>query len=184
MIIVAEGRDGSGKSTVCPKLALAMGAVLYKTPPEHMRAEQDHINATASDIDHYRYFVRVVQEASAELSSMQSSRNVVVDRYWISTVVYHRAMGIPAKLEDIGDILMPDLTVYLDVSPEVQARRMVGRGMSPGDIRMSGRQDLLRQIYDEVLSTQRNVFRVNTDNTNPEEVVAMILARTSLAHRG
>jgi thymidylate kinase len=142
-----------------------------------MRDEQDFINTTASDIDHYHYFTRVVKAASKEILALATSRNIVIDRYWITTVVYHRAMGVPAVLEDMGEIIMPDITVYLMVSPEIQAQRMAKRGMSAGDKRMDGRQYLIRKVYDEVLATQENVVRISTDDLTPDEVVELILAK-------
>ena len=184
MIVAVEGIDCSGKGTICPMLATALNAILYKTPPDHMRSEQDKINATATDVDHYRYFTRVVQAASEDLSVLSAGRNVVIDRYWVTTVVYHRAMGLPAQLDDIGNIVMPDLTVYITVSPDVQAKRMRVRGMSPGDKRMSGKQHLIRQVYDEVLSCQKNVIRVDTSNLMPEQVVDQIFSAIPLVRSG
>jgi thymidylate kinase len=176
VIIAVEGVDCSGKGKTCKALTAALGAVLYKTPPENMKEEQERINATTSDIEHYRYFIGVVQRASEDILAMPHRRNVVIDRYWMTTVVYHRAMGIPATLEEMGTIMLPDFTVYLGVSPEVQAVRMTGRGMSEGDKRMQHRQQLLREIYDEVLATQPGVIRVDTSNLPTEKVVAMILS--------
>ncbi|MES2315126.1 MAG: hypothetical protein V4486_00095 [Patescibacteria group bacterium] len=176
MIVAVEGIDCAGKGEACPRLARALNAILFKTPPESMRGEQDKVNATATDEEHYSYFTRVVQTASRELAVLATNRNVVVDRYWMTTVVYHRVMGIPAKLADMGNIIIPDITVYLTVSPQVQAKRMDGRGMSPGDKRMDGRQHLIRQIYDEVLSTVDKVIRVDTSNLTPDQVIDLILA--------
>ena len=177
MIVAVEEIDCAGKGEVCPRLATAMKAVLYKTPPEHMREEQNMVNATATDAEHYRYFTSVVQAASEEIAILATTRNIVIDRYWVTTVVYHRVMGIQAELADMGNILMPDFIVYLTVSPEVQAKRMKGRGMSPGDKRMDGRQHLLRKVYDEVLATQGNVIYVDTSNITPEQVISLILAQ-------
>jgi len=140
-----------------------------------MRAEQDHINATASNEDHYQYFIKVVQEASAELALLKDRNNVIVDRYWMTTVVYHRVMGIAAKLEDMGEIIMPDLTVYLSVSPEIQAARMISRGMSPGDIRMYGCQHLLRQAYEEVIAGRSDVIVIDTSALSVDQVIRKVL---------
>jgi thymidylate kinase len=180
MILVVEGTDCAGKGTICSLLADALGALLYKTPPECMRAEQDTVNATASDIDHYDYFVRVVRQASEEIAAAARERNIVVDRYWMTTVAYHRAMGLPARFEDIGDIVMPDRTVYLTVSPEVQDRRMAHRGMSPGDIRMRDKQRLIRAEYEEVIAGRSDVIRVDTSNITPEEIIKLILGELHL----
>ncbi len=180
MIIAVEGADCTGKGEVCYRLAKFLNAILYKTPPEQMRVEQDRINATASDADHYDYFIRVVRAASEEIATLARKRNIVVDRYWMTTIVYHRAMGLPAKLEDIGKIVMPDVTVYLTVSPEAQDQRMKNRGMSPGDQRMLGRQHLIRQRYEEVIANHGNVVRVDTSNITPEEAVNSVVSSLHL----
>ncbi|MBI3888600.1 hypothetical protein HY311_02305 [Candidatus Nomurabacteria bacterium] len=184
MIVAVEGIDCAGKGEVCPRLATALNAILYKTPPEHMRGEQDRINATATDAEHYSYFTRVVQTASKELTVLAATCNIVVDRYWMTTVVYHRVMGIPAELADMGNIVLPDFTVYLTVSPEAQAKRMNGRGMSPGDKRMDGRQHLIRKVYEEVLAKQSKVICVDTSNITPEQVIDLILAGAPSIHSG
>ena len=182
MIIAVEGVDCAGKGEVCPRLAFALKAVLYKTPPEHMRREQDIINATATNAEHYRYFTRVVQAASEEIIVLSATHNIVIDRYWMTTVVYHRVMGVPAKLEDMGNIIMPDITAYLTVSPEIQAERMRGRGMSPGDIRMDGKQQLIRQVYDEVLKNESNAIKVDTSNLTPQQIIDLIMSEIPLIH--
>ncbi len=184
MIVAVEGIDCAGKGEVCPRLTATLQGVLYKTPPESMRKEQDRVNAEATDSEHYHYFVKVVKAASSELSVLAATRHVVLDRYWMTTVVYHRVMGISARLEDFGKIIMPDFTVYLTVSAEIQAVRMAGRGMSPGDRRMDGRQHLIRQMYDDVIATQSNVIRVDTSNTTPEQVVDLVVSQMSLVRSG
>lgn len=184
MIIAVEGIDCAGKGEVCSRLAVALNALLYKTPPEHMREEQNRVNATATDIEHYRYFVEVVKAASLELEILSKTQNVVVDRYWMTTVVYHRVMGIPSELSHMGDILMPDFTVYLEVSAEVQAVRMSNRGMSPGDERMDGRGHLIRQTYNDVISKEKNVIRIDTSHITPEDVINLIMAKAPLTLNG
>ncbi|MBI3952494.1 MAG: AAA family ATPase [Candidatus Doudnabacteria bacterium] len=180
MILAVEGIDFAGKGEVCPRLARRLGAILYKTPPEHMREEQNRINASATDQDHYRYFVGVVQQASAEIREVSKFQNVVLDRYWMTTVVYHRVMGVAADIRDFGNIVMPDATVYLTVSPEVQRERMAKREMSPGDVRMLGRFHLVRQGYENALSDTQRVIRVDTTQLTPEEVVDLVFVQIQL----
>jgi dTMP kinase len=175
LILVLEGIDGAGKGEACQRLPLLLGAALYKSPPEHMREEQNRVNAFATDDEHYAYFIEVIREASREILALAKVQDVVVDRYWMTTVVYHRAMGISAGLEDMGDIVMPDATVYLTVSPEVQAVRLSARGMSPGDRRMIGKEHLIRRFYEEAISEQPGVVTINTDTITPAQVANLII---------
>jgi len=89
-------------------------------------------------------------------------------------------MGIPAELKDIGEIIMPNVTIYLSVSPEIQAMRMGRRGMSPGDRRMDGKQNLIRRGYEEVISQRTDVITVDTSNMTQDEVLDFVLAEMDL----
>lgn len=180
MFVAVEGVDFSGKSGFCRLLTTALDAVSYKTPPESKRQEQDEIHRIATDLEHYRYFVEVVQTASKEIAVTAAQRNVVCDRYWMSTVVCHRAMGIPATLEDMREIVMPDATVYLTVTLEVQLLRMASRAMSPGDKRMWGIRNLIRQIYEEIGATQPNFIHVETSLTTPQQALDLVMKQLSL----
>ncbi len=176
MLIAFEGIDGAGKSEITKKLAERLNATLHKTPPENKRSEQDHINRTATDEEHYKYFVGACIDASEEIRRLLKSSVVVLDRYWMTTVVYHRVMGIPARFEDFKDIVMPDVTVYLTVTSEIQEKRFRIRGMSPGDKRMDGRQNLIRSEYEAILKIESApIIRLDTSPYSSDESTALIL---------
>ena len=179
MVVVFEGIDGAGKGTICQKVVERMGAQHYKSPPEDKRQEQDEINEKANDAEHYEYFVEVTKTASKAIGELSRNGHVVVDRYWMTTLVYHQAMGLDARLSDFGDLHQEDLTVYLTVTPEVQAKRLVGRGMSPGDKRMEGKQHLVRAKYDEALANCKHI-RIDTSDLTPDEIVELIMSQIPL----
>lgn len=179
MIIAVEGIDCSGKGEACSRLAKILGGVIYKTPPESMRAEQDVVNTSFTDEEHYEYFKRVILVASQELKQMVQQNPevpIIVDRYWMTTVVYHRVMGIEADLSDFGEILMPDVTVYLTVEPEVQNQRFGVRGKSPGDLRMDGRMDKIRLFYNQVIESSEKVCVIDTSYITRNEVIQLVIS--------
>jgi len=180
LILNAEGIDGSGKSTTCKILAAELGAILYYAPPEAYLARRDKVDISASDWEHYRFYLEGVQIASRELEGIAACQKVVViDRYWPTTVAYHRAMGVDAKLSDFGPILMPDLILYFEVRPDVQAERLTHRGMTAGDRRMITRMDRLKAEYESLLLLRPHL-RIDTSDRSVEQVAADIIRQLPL----
>lgn len=182
MFIVIEGIDCSGKTTVSKLLAKQSESVLYKTPPKNIAAERDVVDAMASPIDHYRFYLDGIYTASKEIwEILASGKNVICDRYWLTTYVYHVVMGVSVNVEDFSAIARPDLTVLLLVSSDVQTKRFLDRGMSIGDRRMINHQLALAREYKLAISKfQIPQLIINTDHDCPAEVVEKIQVHTGV----
>lgn len=180
LVLNAEGVDGSGKSTTCKILAAKLGATLYYTPPKAYLARRNEIDTNASDQEHYHFYLEGIQIASRELEEIVVDQKVIIiDRYWPTTVAYHRAMGVNAKLSDFGPILMPDLTLYFEVRPDVQIERLKHRGMTAGDRRIITRMDRLKAEYEALLLLMPHL-RIDTSNRSPEQIAADIVRQLPL----
>jgi len=180
MFIAIEGIDCSGKSTVSKMLAKERNAILYRTPPKNIIARRDEIDAKATPIEHYRFYLDGIRTASREIwEVLASGKEVVCDRYWLSTYVYHVAMGVSVNTDDFTDIIRPDLTVLLLVSSDVQVKRFLERGMSIGDRRMSNRQlELAKEFKKAMAKFPIPQLIVNTDHHCPAEIVDKIQSCT------
>lgn len=176
MFIVIEGIDCSGKTTISKILAEQRGAILYRTPPNNIIAKRDEVDAKASPIEHYHFYLEGIHTASKEIwEFMASGKDVVCDRYWLSTFAYHVVMGVSVSLDDFVGITQPDLTVLLLVSNDVQVKRFLERGMSTGDRRMINRQLELAKEYKKAI-TKLTIPQliINTDLPCPTEIVNKI----------
>lgn len=176
LFIVVEGVDCSGKSTVTSLLARQLNAVLYRTPPKTFLVERSKVDANAKPEDHYKFYLKGLRLASLEIKKLlASNENVVCDRYWLTTCVYHQVMGVSVDLDDFADVIKPSFTVLLLVGSNVQAKRFLDRGMSAGDHRMINRQMELSREYERMLSRQEEPYiLINTDNLSPIEIVGKI----------
>lgn len=176
MFIVLEGIDCCGKSTTARLLAKQLDAVLYKTPPDNIIKRRDEIDANASALEHYLFYLDGIKTASTAIWDLLSSgENVVCDRYWLTTYVYHKIMGVSVNINDFSNITLPDLTVLLLVSSDIQARRFLDRGMSIGDKRMANYQvDLAREYKHMLVKEDIPQLIINTDHNCPAEVVERI----------
>ena len=179
MFITIEGIDCAGKSTISKLFAKQTDSVLYKTPPKNISQKRDEVDANASPADHYHFYLDGIYAASKEIwEFLASGKNVVCDRYWLSTYVYHLVMGVSVNIDDFSNIILPDLTVLLLVSKDIQAKRFLERGMSIGDRRMINYQlELAREYKRAITKFEIPQLIINTDHNRPDEVVEKISAR-------
>jgi dTMP kinase len=144
LFIALEGPDGSGKSTQAARLAewlrgRGLAVVACRDPGGTPLG--DRLRAILLDRDSVPIDVRaemlLYMASRAQLvadvvgPALAAGRVVVSDRYLLSNVVYQGyAGGLPVEeLWQVGRVatggLMPDLTLLIDVPPEV-ARARVG----------------------------------------------------------
>jgi dTMP kinase len=136
-LIALEGREASGKSTQAELLAEALGALLTREPGG--TATGDRVRALLLDRDAGRIDPRteallMVADRAQHVSevvepTLSSGRWVVTDRFSASLLAYQgfgRGLDV-AELRRLTSWatggLWPDLTVLLDVPPDVAASR-------------------------------------------------------------
>ena len=119
MLIVIEGLDGTGKSTIAKALASSINAKLLGTPGVEfveVRKIMDQVYEH-SPLARQLFYASTVVNVSERLKElMTQSEVVVIDRYWLSTLVYHhwKCDGKEFLLKEVEDIIQkPDVTVYL-----------------------------------------------------------------------
>ncbi|XP_053315589.1 UMP-CMP kinase 2, mitochondrial isoform X2 [Spea bombifrons] len=139
-VIVIEGLDATGKSTLTESLKDSMNATLLKSPP-------DCISQWRKIFDHEPSLLRRAYYAvgnyigAAEIAEASQRSPVIVDRYWHSTAAYAIATEIgggvynlPARHDAIyqwpEDLLKPDLVILLTVSDVERILRLRKRGLA------------------------------------------------------
>ena len=139
--IAFEGAEGCGKSTIAHLLAQELGAVLTRehggtrigkqvraivANPDHLELD-DRAEALLIAGDRAQHLAEIVVPALA------AGRHVVSDRSVYSTLAYQGyGRGLPlGDVRRINDWAIrgrwPDLVIFLDVSPAVQAQRLALR---------------------------------------------------------
>jgi len=209
MFLTFEGMEGCGKSTQCKKLIehfVRQGHdVLQTLEPggsrlgkELRRILLDPKNSDLSSTSELFLYLadRAQHVASVIRPAMEDGRTVICDRFADSTVVYQGyGRGLdPRLLHQLNDAavqgLWPNVTVLLDVVPEIGLKRALTRNMRENTAISEGRFEAesldfhtrIREGYLTWAALHRNRFIVVDAGRAPDEVFASILR--SLEEKG
>ena len=141
-LVVLEGIDGSGKTSVALRLQDALteflGRRVFFTKEPHderlrswLRHEEDHLSRLLMYLLDRRVHVHRIRQA------LRDGHWVICDRYWHSTFVYNPVLVDLGWMDEdefrqfvirLADHLYPDLVLWLDCPPEVALERLELRG--------------------------------------------------------
>ena len=177
MFIVLEGIDCSGKSSLADMIAVRCDGVSYATPPEKYRKLRKCVDTESSLQKHYEFYRDAVTEASAEIGSILSSgKAVICDRYWLSTLVYHRAGDMVLDGSDFSKLIQPDLTVLLLVGQAEQLRRYNGRKIDTGNDVASIQTKINNLYWVALVESKLPFIIINTDCFSLEQCADIIIS--------
>ncbi len=194
--LVLEGLDGSGKSEVSRRLAallietLGADRVLLTYEPHDPSAAGEYCRdvlakrisvsartlALAFALNRADHVERVI----APFLDDANRRVVICDRYLMSSLVYQSTGGL--SIDDVADLNRgapsPDLTLFLDVTPEVSEQR-IGQRQDHREL-FEERLAETRQKYFSVIELLRargeSIAVVDANGTLPEVINGIVRA--------
>lgn len=137
-VIVIEGLDATGKTTLTESLRDTLGATLLRSPPQCLSPWRARFDQEPPLIR--RAFYALGNYITAEQVGREGMKTpVIVDRFWHSTAAYAIATAVsgpvcnlPAEGSEVyrwpSDLLQPSLVVLLTLDPEERKRRLRDRG--------------------------------------------------------
>lgn len=134
LIIALEGLDGTGKSTLARALAQRLGAVHLSTPGGRLADARRCFDGGDPLAEQLFYAASVLQVAAEARRITAAGRDVVIDRYWLSTVVNAPLRGRALALDEVERaVTAADVTFVLELDEPLRRRRLGERGANAHD---------------------------------------------------
>ncbi len=133
-LIVVEGVDSVGKTTLARRLEAELGYSYLYTPQVPLNTIREMVEEMGDINTRFFYYLSAVVAVQPQLKEMiASGKRVVVDRYIYSTIAMHSVLGASVKSVSMRDlpILWPDAGFLLTTEASVRAERMRARAKQP-----------------------------------------------------
>ena len=177
MFIVFEGIDGSGKSSAIERLRESLESsgrkVMVTVEPTlgaigKLVAETDGLTPEAEAL----LFTADRAEHTKQIRAwMDDGYTVISDRYFASTLAYQSAAGMDIgwlKAINSKVIVQPDVTILMDIDPEISLERVNRRGETSRFEKL----DYLRKVRQAYLSLSDEYGFTKVDASRDRDTVA------------
>jgi thymidylate kinase len=172
-LIVIEGVDGSGKSTIVKLLSEKLNCIAVKTPMG-IWDKYRNLAENAHPSLRFIYYAIANHVACLHIKHLLKKNNVVCDRYSHSTKAHHVAYGCSIAYYTPLHFLStrhPDLVYYLSVNSSERERRISNRLKNkPKDLDSRSLQKVHR-----IFRLLPGMIEINTTYLNEKEVVNIII---------
>jgi len=180
--IVIEGLDGSGKSAQVDLLADYLKqhgkeVIITKEPTTESEAGRRIKQALRKEIiteplELQKLYVQDRREhlENKVIPALKQGKFVISSRYTFSTFAYGHSDGLDVDLlvELNKEFLLPDLTIIVDVSPELCVKRIESRGEPKELFELKEKLTKVNEIYKKIPLMFENAIVVNGKKSIPE----------------
>ena len=180
--MAVEGPNGGGKTRLCSLLSQRLGLPQFRGVPRDWEApsQKMHMIHAADWLAAAMYFLSGVIEASRQIAH-SPARLQLTDRSLWSTLAVHFAHD-PERLDRLLPLVelasdrlkVPDLTIVLEASPAICARRIANKPAEERQFDSLGGDDAFflreREFYHWLASQWAKVVFIDTDALSADEV--------------
>ncbi|MCL5733874.1 MAG: hypothetical protein M1334_04480 [Patescibacteria group bacterium] len=177
-LVVIEGVDCVGKTTLAKKIALELGYVYYYLPQPPLSTIRKEIEDMKNVETRFFYYLATCVAAQPEIKSMLlSGQPVVIDRYVYSTFAMHKVLGATTASVNwkILPVTRPSLGILLTANEKARENRKINRGGDANviDSRIEQQANLLNIAQEEYRSFG-DLVEIETSLLSANEVFAKV----------
>ena len=173
-LIIVDGCDYSGKSTLCKEIAKLVGGVVLRPIPKELSAIRAIVDRKFSYTDRYHFYIAASFYTYNKIKGVLIKQTpVILDRWMFSTNKHHELLGVPKEellLEDM--IPKSHFMFFTTTSPEIFTIRKLVRnevGIDDQYITPSFMEEINRFLK------QEGLIEINTDLLNPDEEANLVI---------
>lgn len=133
-LVVIEGVDAVGKTTIARMLEDALGYTYLYTPQAPFTVIRSLVEEMEDINTRFFYYLTSVIGVQPQLKSMLSlGKKVVIDRYVYSTMAMHTVLGAKVQSVNVRElpIIWPNVGILLTTQTDVRIKRMESRAKQP-----------------------------------------------------
>lgn len=150
MIIVLEGLEGVGKTTLSKMISSALPAEYLKSPPPDLNLVRGYYSEINDKSANFYFYLSGLAALQEQIKPFKGSENhLVIDRYIDSTIAYHAdGVNFTAPAYESSAFLVPDLKIHITCPEQDRLDRMQNRGFHIFD-RPKSDEKAIRQYFSE-----------------------------------
>ncbi|KKP81204.1 MAG: hypothetical protein UR81_C0004G0006 [Candidatus Levybacteria bacterium GW2011_GWB1_35_5] len=177
-----EGLDGVGKSTTVGALG-ERGYTVLTTPTELFKKIRPMFENRDVRVRFF-YYLFGVMHAGHQAHGLQRHTDVISDRYLLTTLAAHEAMGLPSKWIAMCKPLLktiekPRDTFLITCDEEERMRRLLARGANPIDIKnLEINGAIMEGYFKWADNLGHRLTLIDSTNLSPHDVADVIQYRT------
>lgn len=186
-LVVFEGIDGCGKTSVIELIKTFLNNarisyyLSYEPGNQFGKMAKFGTSGLTSKDDIYLWWL--ARRFEQNLFVNKEYNIILKDRYYDSTYVYQNFKDTYLEQHNFDEnyFMKPDLTIFLDVNPEIAIKRMINRnknGNTKKDLYETSNIDILKErikLFNEIIDKHSNWRDFEIINTN-DKTIAEIAA--------
>ncbi len=187
VFILFEGLDGCGKSVISKIVAEKIGFTWVNTLNGYFQAQRKIVDNTFKNngaASQMFYTLANVSSSNYVTILLKNEFPVIMDRYMPTTIAYDTIVRNSGHSDEFWienffyDISVPDLTIYLEVSPEIRKKRMENhqdKNITSDDKKSIEYHEILKNRYDKIFTMLQsktknpwNIVKISNEDTEKE----------------
>lgn len=174
-LVVIEGVDAVGKTTIARMLEDALGYTYLYTPQAPFTVIRSLVEEMEDINTRFFYYLTSVIGVQPQLKSMLSlGKKVVIDRYVYSTMAMHTVLGAKVQSVNVRElpIIWPNVGILLTTQTDVRIKRMESRAKQPTHDKKIERFIKEADEAETIYRSFNDLSKIDTTNLTIDQVFA------------